>query len=133
MPFVSRSGYSALLTRSEKSSSGFGMGFTTRQIDEALRAKGFRRRESHHAMYILYQGEQKTSVRTRLSHGRKEYDDRLLTQMARQVGLSRVELYELIQCPMTQQRYLDLLRQRGRIDDQGRRGRGPSSAQRDRS
>lgn len=91
------------------------MGFTTRQIDQALQSKGFRKRESHHAVYILFIGDRKTSIRTKLSHGRQEYGDSLLAQMARQLGLSRAELNDLIRCPLSGTQYVKLLEQRGWI------------------
>lgn len=101
------------------------MPFNTREIDRALRAKGFRRAESHHTMYVLYRAGLKTPIRTKVSHSRDEYGDSLLAQMARQLSLSRGELNELIRCPLSHERYIQLLVERGRLVDSA--GPGASS------
>ena len=66
-------------------------------------------------MYWLYVAGKRTSVRTRISHGASEYDDRLLGQMARQVGLRRHELDDLIDCPLDQAEYVRLLVERSAV------------------
>ena len=93
--------------------------FTTRQLAQALESKGFRKRQSHHAVYVLYVGDRKTSVVTRLSHGHREYGDALLGQLAKQLGLSRAELNDLILCPLSGAQYVWILEERGRIRSQG--------------
>jgi len=79
--------------------------FKTSVIDGALRGKSFQKSSTHHDMYWFYVGEKKTSVRTRLSHGVSEYGDSLLGQMARQLHLTRADLGELIECPLTEDAY----------------------------
>ncbi len=64
----------------------------TDAISRALETKGFQKQDSHHEMYWLHVDGKKTSVRTRISHGDKEYGDSLLGLMAKQVGLARREL-----------------------------------------
>jgi len=86
-----------------------------RDLQKALTSKGFRCAKTHHEMYWLFAHGKKTSIRTRISHGQKEYDTRLLGQMARQVGLTREEFADLIDCPLEEQPYLELLIKRGRI------------------
>ena len=87
----------------------------TRTIRKALTAKGFRQEQSHHEMFFLYVQEKRTQVRTRISHGKREYGDNLLGQMARQVRLQRREFNDLIECPMSGETYLQLLRERGEV------------------
>lgn len=87
----------------------------TDQIGAALTSKGFQAQDTHHEMYWLYVDGKKTSVRTRLSHGEREYGDNLLGQMAKQVGLVRRELDDLIDCPLTGPQYRALLIERGRV------------------
>ena len=91
----------------------------TRDLAAALLRKGFGRDNTHHEMYWLYVGGKRTSVRTRISHGAREYGDSLLGQMARQLGLTRSEYDDLIECPMGGTEYVRLLTERGRI------GHGP--------
>ncbi len=73
----------------------------TRELRRALTAKGFRQDNTHHEMYWLYLGSRKTSIRTRISHGSKDYGDNLLGQMARQLGLARADFDDLIDCPLS--------------------------------
>lgn len=74
-----------------------------------LEKKGFKLKETHHHMYTFYVEGKKTSIRTRLSHGKKEYDDYLLEQMSKQLKLSKEQLLEFIDCPMSFQDYVKVL------------------------
>jgi hypothetical protein len=87
----------------------------TKAIRAALLKKGFVADDTHHEMFWLVVDGKKTSVRTRISHGAKEYGDELLALVARQVGLSRQELYRLIDCPMDGGKLRLLLVERGRV------------------
>lgn len=97
----------------------------TKDIRKSLLVKGFKETNTHHEMYWLYVGNRKTSVRTRISHSESEYGDRLLNQMAKQVGLNRTEFDDLIECPLTHDEYLKRLRTRGIV----RLGEGPPDRQ----
>lgn len=87
----------------------------TKAIRAALLKKGFIADDTHHEMFWLIIDGKKTSVRTRISHGAKEYGDELLALVARQVGLSKQELYRLIDCPMDGGKFRALLVGRGRV------------------
>jgi hypothetical protein len=87
----------------------------TRTIRAALLSKGFIADETHHEMFWLVVDGKKTSVRTRIGHGAKEYGDRLLTLMARQIGLSKSELHRLVDCPMDGEKLKALLVGRGKV------------------
>ncbi len=87
----------------------------TKAIRAALLKKGFVADDTHHEMFWLLVDGKKTSVRTRISHGAKEYGDELLALVARQVGLGKLELYRLIDCPMDGEKLRALLLDRGRI------------------
>jgi len=58
-----------------------------------------------------------TSVHTFLSHGQKEYSPDLLAKMKNQLHLSGKEFTNLIQCPLTGEQYLQLLIERGVIEN----------------
>lgn len=68
--------------------------------------KGFRETETHHR-YFIYHTEAglKSKIRTKTSHGGKELDDWLLTQMAKQCGVSRKDFLDLVDCPLDQKGY----------------------------
>lgn len=87
----------------------------TKTIRAALMKKGFIADDTHHEMFWLVVGGKKTSIRTRISHGAKEYGDELLALVARQVGLNNQELYRLIDCPMDGERLTILLIERGKV------------------
>jgi hypothetical protein len=87
----------------------------TSDLRAAFLAKGFLRDNTHHEMYWFHFQGRKTSVRTRISHGMSEYDDNLLGLVAKQVGLTRAELDQLVACPLTSAAYGALLLQRGRV------------------
>ncbi|MBM4045163.1 MAG: hypothetical protein FJ279_08615 [Planctomycetes bacterium] len=90
----------------------------TKDIARGLTSKGFQQHHSHHEMYWFCIGGKKTSIRTRISHSASEYGDNLLAQMARQVQLSRQEFDDLVECPLTQEAYAELLRKRDPIRGQ---------------
>ncbi len=78
-----------------------------RNILSGLSAKDFEKEENRkhiHFVYVNLQG-QTTTARTMLSHaaGGSDVSDQLLGQMARQVGLSRSEFPELVDCPMSRE------------------------------
>jgi hypothetical protein len=87
----------------------------TKAIRAALLKKGFVADDTHHEMFWLVVDGKKTSARTRISHGAKEYGDELLALVARQVGLGKQEMYRLIDCPMGGEKLRALLVERGRI------------------
>ncbi|MCL5966191.1 MAG: hypothetical protein M1550_03075 [Deltaproteobacteria bacterium] len=87
----------------------------TKAIRAALIKKGFVADDTHHEMFWLVADGKKTSVRTRISHGAKEYGDELLSLVARQVGVSKQELHRLVDCPMDGARLIALLIERGRV------------------
>lgn len=80
-----------------------------KDIELSLTKKGFVLKQSHHRNYVLHVNGKKTSIRTRISRGSKEYDDHLLGQMAKQVKLSKENLLQLIDCPLSEKEYKDIL------------------------
>lgn len=66
-------------------------------------------------MLTLYYQEKKTSVSTIISHNQQDYSDSLLGQVAKQFYLSKEELRDLIDCPMSYDELIRLLIERERI------------------
>jgi hypothetical protein len=87
----------------------------TRDIENALLDKGFRVDDTHHSVFWLYIHGKKTSIHTRISHGKEEYGDRLLGKMAVQLKLRRKQLDSLIDCPLDGEGYVELLVDAGHI------------------
>lgn len=84
----------------------------TRDMIAGLIKKGFRSEKGDHKYYLYYTLEgRKTAIFTKISHGKKEYDDALLGQMAKQLRINRSFLNGLFDCPKSQIDYEDYLRE----------------------
>jgi len=80
-------------------------------IESALLRKGFRVEQRHHRFLILYVDGRRTAIRTKISHGGKDYGDFLLSRMREQLRLPTVrQLLRLIDCPMDSDEYVTVLR-----------------------
>ncbi len=78
----------------------------TREIITGLIKKGFQRRDGNHVYLHYYDVTgKKTKICTKVSHGSKEYGNKILSLMAYQIGLSLEDFLNLIDCPMTQEEY----------------------------
>lgn len=87
-----------------------------RQVGTHLKRKGFALAAGgDHAFYRLLVEGRNTGIRTKISHGEKELSDNLLAQMARQTCLVKKEFLDLVDCHMTSEQYLELLRERGHL------------------
>ena len=87
-------------------------------VESALEAKGFRRRESGHSYFIYYSEEgKKAPVRTKTSHGKGSADipDNLFSRMAKQCKLHTAQFRALVDCPLSQAKYEELLTTNGEI------------------
>jgi len=72
--------------------------------------------ETHHTYFWFYHNDQRTHIKTKISHGSNEYSDSLLSAMQKQLKLnSKKELLELINCPMSQEDYIGLLKNKNEI------------------
>jgi hypothetical protein len=81
-----------------------------RAVDSALLQKGFRSHNSDHVYYYLHVDGRKTMIRTKISHNARDITENLLALMARQVKLTKRQFLELVDCPLTNEQYVRLLR-----------------------
>lgn len=76
-----------------------------REIRQGLERKGFRLDEGRKHVHFLYEdlAGRLTTTRTMLSHGASGDDisDPLVGKMARQLGLSRKQFIELVDCSLS--------------------------------
>ena len=88
-----------------------------RQVETGLLAKGFRRIDSKHRKFrYAPRSSADAEIQTLMSHGRnRDIGDAMLAMMARQVGLTRREFDQLIDCTLSQDQYETLLIERGLI------------------
>lgn len=89
-----------------------------KEVAANLKRKGFTPDEGDHTFYRLFVDGKNTGIRTKISHGEKEIHDGLLAQMAKQTKLVKKEFLELVDCPLTLERYLELLRERNYLPKQ---------------
>ncbi len=88
------------------------MTLKVRKIKNALKKKGFKeRRDSDHIYYRLYRDGKRTKTWTRVSHGSggKEIGNPLLNDMAKQLGITKSEFMDLIECPLSKEGYIEKL------------------------
>jgi len=84
------------------------------RFTNALISKGFERVEArHHTMFWLVVVGTRRGIRTRISHGQRRVDDWLLSEIARELHLSKRELLRFIECEITEQEYVRLMTERG--------------------
>ncbi|MCK5773202.1 MAG: hypothetical protein KAH57_05390 [Thermoplasmata archaeon] len=81
----------------------------TRAIKGSLKKKGFKESTNDHFWYVFYFNGKKSSIRTKISHGTSEYGNSLLSKMAGQLRISNSELLELIDCPLSEKEYSNIL------------------------
>lgn len=84
-------------------------------IEESLKKKGFEVEQSgrDHRFYYFYYNGKKTGVRTKISTGSgyKDYSDSLLGTIKKQLCFpSRRHLDDFINCPLTLEDYIDILK-----------------------
>jgi len=84
-------------------------------IEAALTKKGFRLDESRdHRYLVLYIEGRDTGIRTKVSHGSRDYGDDLLSKVQKELRLpTKRDLLGLIDCPLSGDAYVGLLRERG--------------------
>lgn len=81
-------------------------------IEKALQKKGFQQENNDHRYFTLFNDNKKTAIFTKISHGSdyKIYGQSLLSKMSRQLKLSNKELLDLIDCDISGEKYLEILK-----------------------
>jgi predicted RNA binding protein YcfA (HicA-like mRNA interferase family) len=88
----------------------------SKPIERSLKAFGFVEELSHHRQFRYFTVDgTPTKAKTFISHGSKDYGDKLLSSMARQLYLTKKELLRLIDGEMTREEYEAILRIKGII------------------
>ncbi len=88
-----------------------------RDIDAALRKKGFRRdADRDHVYYFLTDSDgNDVGVKTKISHGMmgETLSADLISKMARQLHLTKAQFLELIDCTLDEAGYREILERQG--------------------
>jgi hypothetical protein len=85
-----------------------------RTVRGALLRKGFVpiKDGDHQAFHLCVDGV-RVGIRTHYSHGARECGDYILGLMSRQLLLTRSQMNALIDCQMSGEAYVEMLRERG--------------------
>lgn len=86
-----------------------------KNVAAGLRVKGFQPHDGDHHFYRLFVNGKNTGIRTKISHGEKEIGDNLLAQMAKQTKLVKKDFLDLVDCPLSEAKYLEKLREGGHL------------------
>ena len=79
------------------------------KVDKALVNKiGFERQNRRHRVYLLKIGS-RTVAQTLMSHSARDVDDKILSMLARQMGIRQSELQDIVSCILDREGYLALL------------------------
>ena len=92
--------------------------YETRELVKALLGKGFQPDKVGHAggrhiFYRLWVAGRKTGVKTFVSKAEREFPEGLLRRRASQIGLTKPEFCDFIQCPLSANGYVTILFQKG--------------------
>ncbi|MDR2696883.1 MAG: hypothetical protein LBB40_00225 [Holophagales bacterium] len=82
----------------------------TDKIKKSLTNKGFVEYDTHHCYFWLHVNGERKAIFTFYSHSAKECGDPLLNHMAKQLKLSRRQFDELIDCALSKEAYVKILR-----------------------
>lgn len=89
-----------------------------REVEGGLKKKGFRKVSTHHRYYVYQTADGRiTRIRTKVSHGGKSRDISSfhIAQMVKQCHLTKAQFLELVDCPMKQPAYENILRDEGLV------------------
>ena len=84
--------------------------FKKRDVESALKKKGFEKKKTHHKFYRLFIDDKDAGIFTKVSHGRGDISDFLVNCMAKQVGISKNEFVDVINCPIGKEELIIILR-----------------------
>ena len=87
-----------------------------KDVESALKSKGFQKTEGDHHFFIYFTKKgKKTLAKTKTSHSMRDISDDLLSQMARQCKLTKSQFLELVDCPMNRDKFEEALSKIGQI------------------
>jgi hypothetical protein len=86
-------------------------------VETSLKKKGFLEEDGDHRFYKLMVEGKYTGIMTKTSRGKKykTLSDDLVSLMARQLKLTKKQFVDLVNCPLTLDEYVALLRRSGEL------------------
>lgn len=86
------------------------------KVKSSLLKKGFTEENGDHHFYILFIGGKQTIVRTKVSHNKQDIGDGLISAMSKQLFLKKKQFLDLINCPLSKEKYIKILKNKGKIE-----------------
>ncbi len=87
----------------------------TKEIKKVLNEKGFELdpKKHHHEFYFLKIDGKKHNVYTYFSHGKREYNSQLMSQIKKQLKFTDSKTAEdFFDCPFTKEMYFDMIKEK---------------------
>jgi hypothetical protein len=84
------------------------------KVCKSLKKKGFVENNTHHKYFeLFYKG--KLILHTKVSHNGQDINDYLISQMKNQCMLEKKQFLDLINCPLSKEKYIEILKSKGAI------------------
>ena len=92
------------------------MVFKATDVESALCRKGFVRKGGDHRFFIYRTKEGlDTTIQTKVSHSATDVGKELISLMSKQCGLSKNQFADLVRCPLSRDRYEEILKEKHAI------------------
>lgn len=89
--------------------------FKARKVKQSLAKKGFEEESSDHYYFVLCENGKKTRVYTKTSRNNQDIDDPLISLMSQQLHLTKRQFMDLINCPLSKEEYIKILKNKNII------------------
>ena len=87
------------------------------KVINSLTKKGFKPDNRGHKFLFYYAKGKRTSIFTYVSWGSNEINDYLIGKMSNQVRLEKDQFIDLIECPLSEEAYRELLTKKGELKE----------------
>jgi hypothetical protein len=92
------------------------MTYSGKDLSKVLLRKKFKQSTGDHNFFILFDGEKKTHICTKISHGKKEYSGGLLDQVKKQLKFTNTnKMRDFFDCKLSGEGYIDMLKENGSL------------------
>ena len=91
------------------------MRLKTKDIENNLLKKGFMLQNTHHRYFVFIYDGAKKDIRTRISHSHDEIGNDLISQMSKQLSMTKSFFKEFIECTKSELDYIQVLKGMGKI------------------
>ncbi len=89
-----------------------------KEVERALTSKGFQELSGDHHFFVYYTMDGlKTRARTKTSRGgKRDLGDAMMNRMAKQCKINNQQFQDLVRCPLSREKYEEILRMKNVIE-----------------